>query len=123
MQTDAAAPTTMGAVNRKALTFWQQVIAESITPQEVDLSNRQMALLLHVYLHSGPHTIKTLAASLNISKPAICRAVDCLSCLGWVKRRRDTDDKRIVYVEKTPEGAEYLAGFSRTITRSLTAFS
>lgn len=110
-------------VNRKALTFWQQVITDMLPAGTIDLSNRQTALMLQVYLQSGPHTIKTLSGNLGISKPAICRAVDMLSVQGWVKRRRDEQDKRIVYVEPTPEGANYLGQFSRSITRALAAFA
>jgi hypothetical protein len=39
-----------------------------------DLSARQLGVFLTVYLTDGPHTVRGLAAELNVSKPAITRA-------------------------------------------------
>jgi hypothetical protein len=36
-----------------------------------DLSARQLGVFLTVYLTDGPHTVRGLAAELNVSKPAI----------------------------------------------------
>lgn len=44
-----------------------------------DLSARQLGVFLTVYLNDGPHTVRGLAAELNVSKPAITRA-----STGWV---------------------------------------
>ena len=48
-------------------------------------------------------------------KPAISRALDALSILGFVKRVRDPNDKRIVLVQKTPDGAVYVDEFARLV--------
>jgi len=40
-----------------------------------DLSARQLGVFLTVYLTDGPHTVRGLAAELNVSKPAITRAL------------------------------------------------
>ena len=66
-------------------------------------------------MRPGPHTVRALARDLNVPKPAISRALDALSILGFVKRVRDANDKRIVIVQKTAEGAIYLDNFSRLV--------
>src|SRR4028119_2246074 len=40
-----------------------------------DLSARQLGVFLTVYLGEGPHTVRGLAASLNVSKTAPTRAL------------------------------------------------
>ncbi len=52
-----------------------------------DLSARQLAVLLTVYLTEGPHTVRGLAATLNVSKPAITRALDRLGALDLARRK------------------------------------
>ena len=41
----------------------------------VDLSSRQLGVFLTCYLRDGGHTVRGLAAELNVSKPAITRAL------------------------------------------------
>jgi DNA-binding MarR family transcriptional regulator len=53
-----------------------------------DLTNRQMALLLLVYLTPGPHTVRGLARILGVSKPVITRALNTLGGLGYLRRER-----------------------------------
>ena len=72
-----------------------------------DLTARQTAVLLCVYLTPPPHTVRALARELNISKPAVSRAIDRLSILGFVKRQTDENDRRSVNLSRTLAGAEY----------------
>lgn len=101
-----------GAVS---LSIWRDVTADVVRDDGPDLSLRQWAIILTVYLNPGPHTVRGLARDLNVPKPAISRALDALSILGFVRRVRDEGDKRIVLVHKTPEGSLYLDKFSRII--------
>ena len=41
-----------------------------------DLSARQLAVFLTCYLSDNAHTVRGLAAELNVSKPAITRALE-----------------------------------------------
>ncbi len=91
-------------------------MSEAVRADGPDLSMRQWAILLTVYLNPGPHTVRALARDLNVPKPAISRALDALSILGFVKRVRDMRDKRIVLVQKTTEGAIYVDEFARIVT-------
>ena len=92
-----------------ALALWQQVLARSVRQEGPDLSARQMAILLSVYVQAPPHTVKALAADLSISKPAVTRALDTLSQMGLIKRKRDPDDKRNVLIERTLDGTQFLS--------------
>lgn len=76
-----------------------------VVDQEPDLSVRQLAVLLTVYLDPPPHTIRGLAAKLCVTKPVITRALDSMGKLGLVARRRDESDKRNVIVQRTVKGA------------------
>jgi DNA-binding MarR family transcriptional regulator len=78
-----------------------------------DLTNRQMALLLLVYLTPGPHTVRGLARILGVSKPVVTRALNTLGGLGYLRRERDQDDRRNVFVVRTSDGTNFLEGFKR----------
>ena len=97
------------------LTSWREVMCDAVRAESPDLSMRQWAILMTVYLKPGPHTVRALARDLNVPKPAISRALDALSILGFIKRVRDANDKRIVIVQKTAEGAIYLDNFARLV--------
>ena len=73
-----------------------------------DLSPRQLGVFLTVYLGEGPHTVRGLAASLNVSKPAITRALDRLGELDFARRKTDPQDRRSVLVQRTVKGAALL---------------
>lgn len=94
---------------------WRDVMADAVRSEGPDLSMRQWAILMTIYLMPGPHTVRGLSRDLNVPKPAISRALDALSILGFVRRVRDMDDKRIVLVQKTPEGSMYVDDFARIV--------
>jgi hypothetical protein len=52
-----------------------------------DLSARQLGVFLTCYLQEGAHTVRGLAAELNVSKPAITRALDRLGELDLARRK------------------------------------
>ena len=81
---------------------------------DVDLTSRQLGVFLTVYLTAGPHTVRGLAAELNVSKPAITRALDRLGELSLVQRKVDPMDRRSVLVQQTRAGDAFLAGLPRS---------
>ena len=97
------------------LTSWRDVMTDAVRADGPDLSMRQWSILLTVYTTPGPHTVRGLARALNVPKPAISRALDALSILGFVRRVRDDSDKRIVLVQKTADGSIYLDQFARIV--------
>ncbi len=99
----------------RALSFWHSVTARMLREMPYDLSARQTGILLMVYLEAGPHSIKSLSEALSVSKPAVCRAIDTLETLKFVKRQRDKDDKRNVYIQRTVKGSVFLSEFAEII--------
>jgi DNA-binding MarR family transcriptional regulator len=93
------------------LQSWKNTLVDYVRSGEPDLTNRQMALLMLVYLDAGPHTVRGLARALNVSKPVVTRALNRLGALGYLRRQRDDTDKRNIFVARTSEGAEFLAEF------------
>ena len=99
----------------QSLTQWMQALIGYVRSGEPDLTNRQMALLMLVYLTDGPHTVRGLAARLGVSKPVVTRALNTLGALGYLRRERDQDDRRNVFVVRTTDGTEFLEGFKRLL--------
>ena len=73
-----------------------------------DLTSRQMGVFLVVYTEERCHTIRRLAADLNIGRPAITRAADRLEGLGLVRRKPDPADGRSVLLTHTGKGGAFL---------------
>jgi len=99
----------------EALRLWHSVHVHFVRDQEPDLSARQMAILLTIYLEAPPHTIRGLAGKLAVSKPVITRALDSMGKHKLVTRRRDEHDRRNVLVQRTVEGALYLERLGDTV--------
>jgi DNA-binding MarR family transcriptional regulator len=89
----------------QALRLWHDVTLDLVRDDEPDLSARQQAVLLTVYLEPPPHTVRALAAKLGVTKPAITRALDTMGRMGLLTRRRDPSDRRNVMVQRTLAGA------------------
>ena len=100
----------------QALELWRHSLVASVRGDAPDLSARQMAILLCVFLGEGPHTVRGLARDLNISKPAVSRALDRLGELGYIRRERDDLDRRNVLVQQTVDGGVFLTSFADMIT-------
>ncbi|GLK83013.1 MarR family transcriptional regulator [Ancylobacter defluvii] len=83
-------------------------VRDQVRDEAPDLSQRQLAILLSVYLESPPHTVRGLAARLGVTKPVITRALDTMGARKLLSRRRDEADRRNVIVQRTVEGALYL---------------
>lgn len=102
----------------QTLTSWMNSLIGYVRSGQPDLTNRQMALMLLVYLTPGPHTVRGLAGCLGVSKPVITRALNTLGSLGYLRRVRDEVDRRNVFVAKTSSGQEFLERFDRFIGRA-----
>ncbi len=103
----------------QALEIWRRATVAGVRGAEPDLTQRQMALLLTVYLAPAPHTVRGLAETLGIAKPAVSRALDRLAELDFLRRRRDERDRRSIVLLRTIKGSVYLRDFAGEITRAL----
>lgn len=99
----------------QALGLWHAVTLAQVKSGDGDLTIRQLAILLHIYLMPPPHTVRGLAATLNVTKPVITRALDTMGAMGIVDRVRDNLDRRNVIIKRTLAGALYLEKFGDLI--------
>lgn len=93
----------------RLLAILQSTICASVRADAPDLSARQLAILLIIGLEPEMHTVRGLAARLNISKPAISRSLDRLCVLELADRAEDLRDRRSVLVVPTDAGVEHIS--------------
>ncbi len=103
---------------REALELWRGAVVDSVRSDEPDLTARQTAVLLLVYTTDPPHTVRGLAETLGISKPAVTRALDRLSSYEFVRRKTDERDRRNILVQRTVRGSVYLSEFADRVVRT-----
>jgi DNA-binding MarR family transcriptional regulator len=82
-------------------------IVELVRRDGPDLTARQLGVLLTCYLETESQTVRGLAARLNVSRPAITRALDRLSEFDLVRRKTDPLDRRSVLVQRTATGMAF----------------
>ncbi len=104
------------------LDIWRRAIVANVKRDAPDLSARQMAVLLTVYMTPPPHTVRGLADTLNVSKPAITRALDRLGEYRLARRKSDARDRRSVLVQRTVRGSVYLSEFAEIIGEAREAY-
>ncbi|MCZ8316001.1 MarR family winged helix-turn-helix transcriptional regulator [Phreatobacter sp.] len=88
-----------------AMKLMHEVSLALVQDGEADLSSRQLAILLTIYLEPPPHHVRDLARKLGVTKPVITRALDSMGKLDLVSRRRDENDRRDVVIQRTVAGA------------------
>jgi MarR family transcriptional regulator, 2-MHQ and catechol-resistance regulon repressor len=76
--------------------------------EESGLTRGQFAVLEALH-HLGPMCQHTLADKLLRSGGNVTLVVDNLEKRGWVRRKRQTDDRRTVQIRMTPQGARLIA--------------
>ena len=92
----------------RLLEVLRDTIVGTVRRDGPDLSARQFGVLLITYIEEGPHTVRGLAARLEVSKPAITRSLDRLAELGFAKRGPDPRDRRSVLVQRTRKGLDFI---------------
>jgi DNA-binding MarR family transcriptional regulator len=97
---------------RGGLELWRRAVTASVRSDAPDLTARQQAILMTIALVPGPHTVRGLADHLDIAKPAVTRALDTLSRLDFIRRVKDDNDLRNIFIERTPAGMTYLRNFA-----------
>ncbi|MDG1020431.1 MAG: MarR family winged helix-turn-helix transcriptional regulator [Emcibacteraceae bacterium] len=100
------------------LRLWKQTLTNIVLKKGPDLTTRQLSVMLMVYLEPKQHTVRGLAAAIDVSKPVIIRCIDTLSILGLIKRVRDENDRRSVFITRTVRGAVFLTDFAEMIEKS-----
>ncbi|WP_102961033.1 MarR family winged helix-turn-helix transcriptional regulator [Mangrovicella endophytica] len=93
----------------QALRLIHQTALRQAQDSAPDLTVRQTAILMTIYLEPPPHTVRGLAARLGVTKPVITRALDTMGAMHLVERRRDPEDRRNVLIRRTVEGSLYVS--------------
>ena len=93
----------------------RQTIVALVRRAGPDLSARQLGVFLTCYLEDQAQTVRGLAARLNVSKPAITRALDRLSEFDLTRRKTDPMDRRSVLVQRTMAGAGFLRDLKKIL--------
>ena len=100
----------------RLLAILRDTIVGSVRRQGPDMSARQFAIFLVTYIEDDQHTVRGLAARLDISKPAITRSLDRMAELGLVKRGPDPRDRRSVLILRTRKGQDMLGDLRGYLT-------
>ena len=87
-----------------AVNMLREVIVSLVRRDGPALSAHQLAVYLTCYLTEGHHTVRGLAAELNVSKSVVTRSLDKLGELDLTKRIPDPADRRSVLVDRTAPG-------------------
>jgi len=86
----------------------RQTIVALVRREGIDLTIRQLGVFLTCYLEAEAQTVRGLAATLHVAKPAITRALDRLSEFDLVRRKQDPLDRRSILVQRTAVGMAFL---------------
>ncbi len=103
---------------RAVLELLRGAVVEGVRRDSPDLTARQLAVLLIVYISEPPHTVRGLASALNVSKPAITRALDRLGELNLIRRRVDEADRRNVLIQRTVPGAVFVTEYAELFLKA-----
>ena len=82
----------------------RQNVNENLRP--LNLSSAEGNILLHLLTQNHEMGQEQLVEQLDISKPAVSRALDSLEIKGFVTRKQDPDDRRVHRVRLTDQARE-----------------
>ena len=82
----------------------RQIINDHLKP--LNLSSAEGNILLHLLTQGQEMKQDQLVNQLDISKPAVSRALNTLEIKGYVTRQRDPNDKRARWVRLTNKALE-----------------
>jgi DNA-binding MarR family transcriptional regulator len=63
---------------------------------------------LGMLMKSGPCSMSEIGGMLYLSKPYMTALADSMVENGWVERKNDTDDRRVIKIAITPQGKKHL---------------
>lgn len=81
-----------------------------------DITPQQMVVILSLS-EFGRSKVCTLSKRMGVSPPTTTGLVDRLERSGYVKRVRDSSDRRIVFVKLTKRGNKFVEQLKKTIQK------
>ena len=91
----------LGRAKEKAHIFIENELAKNGIK---DLSVSNGSILFILFKNNGKTTIKEIVEILDKTKSTVSDKVFSLEKAGYVTKRQDTEDKRVVFVELTEKG-------------------
>jgi len=82
----------------------RQIVNENLRP--LNLSSAEGNILIHLFTEGEAMRQEQLVEQLDISKPAVSRALNSLETKGYVTRQQDPEDKRAHKVQLTDRARE-----------------
>lgn len=93
----------------------RQLINDELRP--LGLSSSEGNVLIHLLTSRTALKQDDIVAQLDVSRPAVSRALDSLERKGYVVRHRDSDDKRVNLVGPTARAAAIAANLEAAYER------
>ena len=94
----------------------KKLLRMDVVQAEHNMSQVQMLAMLG---ENGALSVSEISKRLGIAKPNITPLIDRLIDEGFVERRRDENDRRVVNVVLLPAGEEKLTSIRETIVRQV----
>lgn len=90
------------------LPYWHYQIEKPLKQALKDTLGLEAYYCLRVLQKEGPMTMSALCQHSNITKQQATRLIDALYHHDFVCRSHDTQDRRNIYIEITPQAVVYL---------------
>jgi DNA-binding MarR family transcriptional regulator len=127
----------LNRVRIEMLVALDKALASDAELAPLELSAAQFIVIATLALADGATSASDLCRGISYDAGAMTRMIDRLESKGLIRRNRRPDDRRVVYIELTEEGARafprmktlsmavvnrFLGGFSQAEARQLEGF-
>lgn len=102
----------------QALELWRNSLVASVRGDSPDLSARQMALMLCIYLGEGPHTVRGPRQGLKISSPPSAVPSTALASLAISAASVMSLTAATCWFNAPRPGGKFLVDFATLIQRA-----
>lgn len=89
----------------RLLHILRETLISEFRSNQPDLTLRQLAVSLQIYLTDEPQTVRGLASYLTVNKSSISRVLKRLGEIDLAYREVDPRDSRSIVVHQTAQGA------------------
>ncbi len=100
----------------------REIHRELLLALPVKTTVQQMAVGVTLLRHGGRLTMSEVAHIFGVSLSAVTASARRLARAGFIRRYRDSSDRRLVWLELTPAGREAVATFLEIRDRVLERF-
>jgi DNA-binding MarR family transcriptional regulator len=100
--------------------FIMRVMSAEMRSTQLEMLDSQLSSM--GALRIRPYILSDLATMMQVSSPTMSNTVSTLESRGWVTRRRDTVDRRVVWIEITQAGLDVLESFEAQVAERLAGF-